>query len=374
MVVQRHEFADLDPRVIQNNAKHLEVINITNPACEDDKYAKHIYQVKIVDDTGYLFEMENVTLMEVINSEKPIVYELQANYVLTQSESPKFTKEVHFNLFPKLNCYNQESEKLIQFIKESKEILVPPPDEPINQDLFKMSSHMFSESGEDMFLDQIIFKESVKNGFFIEAGATDFLFNSNTLHYEMTHDWRGLLVEVIPQFVEFGLRVRRSVWSVPYCLALINKPHLANISSPFSDSMRGVVPHSGDEAFETQCFPLYSLLRAVDNPTVNLFILDIEGAEFEVLKTIPWQSVDIEVMMIELEHAGKVFPGSREDVLDYLDENNYEHIGTMNKDDYFIRKDILGKKYSIDRKHIQSDFPEFKLSQTFEKSGHETQP
>ena len=47
--------------------------------------------------------------------------------------------------------------------------------------------------------------------------------------------------------------------------------------------------------FQIQCFPLYSLLLAVGNPTVNLFILDIEGAEYLVLKNIPWDKVDIEV-------------------------------------------------------------------------------
>ena len=31
-----------------------------------------------------------------------------------------------------------------------------------------------------------------------------------------------------------------------------------------------------------QFIPLYSLLLSVGNPTVNLFVLDIEGAEFEV--------------------------------------------------------------------------------------------
>jgi hypothetical protein len=44
-----------------------------------------------------------------------------------------------------------------------------------------------------------------------------------------------------------------------------------------------------------QCFPLYSLLLALGNPTVNLFILDIEGTEYLILKTIPWDKVDIEV-------------------------------------------------------------------------------
>jgi hypothetical protein len=48
---------------------------------------------------------------------------------------------------------------------------------------------------------------------------------------------------------------------------------------------------------QIQCFPLYSLLLALGNPTVNLFILDVEGAEYMVLKNIPWHKVDIEVSL-----------------------------------------------------------------------------
>ena len=43
-----------------------------------------------------------------------------------------------------------------------------------------------------------------------------------------------------------------------------------------------------------QCFPLYSLLTAAAGAdiTVNYLSLDIEGAEFLVLQTIPWDKVD----------------------------------------------------------------------------------
>jgi hypothetical protein len=56
-----------------------------------------------------------------------------------------------------------------------------------------------------------------------------------------------------------------------------------------------------------QCFPLYSLLLALGNPTVNLFILDIEGTEYLILKTIPWDKVDIEVSSL----SSGPFPGTR---------------------------------------------------------------
>lgn len=34
--------------------------------------------------------------------------------------------------------------------------------------------------------------------------------------------------------------------------------------------------------FQMQCFPLYSMLLAVGNPTVDYMSLDIEGAEYGV--------------------------------------------------------------------------------------------
>ena len=38
---------------------------------------------------------------------------------------------------------------------------------------------------------------------------------------------------------------------------------------------------------------------------VDLLSLDIEGAELAVLKTVPWHSVDIELVMIEINHSDK---------------------------------------------------------------------
>ena len=40
---------------------------------------------------------------------------------------------------------------------------------------------------------------------------------------------------------------------------------------------------------------LLSLLLALNKPKVNYFSLDIEGAELQVLQSVPWHLVDIEV-------------------------------------------------------------------------------
>ncbi len=44
-----------------------------------------------------------------------------------------------------------------------------------------------------------------------------------------------------------------------------------------------------------QCFPVYSILLAVNRTAVDYFSLDIEGHELLVLQTIPFSKVDIKV-------------------------------------------------------------------------------
>ena len=43
---------------------------------------------------------------------------------------------------------------------------------------------------------------------------------------------------------------------------------------------------------DVDCLPLFTLLAALDFPTVDFFSLDVEGAELGILQTIPWHQVN----------------------------------------------------------------------------------
>ena len=51
----------------------------------------------------------------------------------------------------------------------------------------------------------------------------------------------------------------------------------------------------GQSQSKALCLPFYAILLAMGNPTVDYFSLDVEGAELPILKTIPWDKVDIKV-------------------------------------------------------------------------------
>ena len=74
-----------------------------------------------------------------------------------------------------------------------------------------------------------------------------------------------------------------------------------------SPNLSGVVDENGKSArmvgkfksskvktiVDVNCLPLFTLLAALDFPTVDFFSLDVEGAELGILQTIPWNQVNI---------------------------------------------------------------------------------
>ena len=66
-----------------------------------------------------------------------------------------------------------------------------------------------------------------------------------------------------------------------------------------------VSKEKGRKLYRVQCIPFYSLILAMGNPTIHYFSLDVEGAELAVLRTIPWQSMDIRTLSVEVAHSDK---------------------------------------------------------------------
>ena len=158
-----------------------------------------------------------------------------------------------------------------------------------------------------------------------------------------------MLVEPNPDFHYALLSKHRNAWILPHCLSTKTTPttvdffanlHVGGIIHEETASL----PHNrtSDQLLSrnirVQCFPLYSVLKAIGNPKVDYFSLDIEGPEYQVLKTIPWNDVNIKVLGIETEHAGLVYEGSEEDIISYLRSVGYQTKKKVGHDLFFIKK------------------------------------
>ena len=113
--------------------------------------------------------------------------------------------QIHWNL----NGLEQNDPILIQKFKN--DILIPPNR---HQTLSLKDPPEDNEGGQYGQVSRIekilgLSKSNPKSGFFIEAGAADGEWFSNTLYFERHHNWTGLLVEPNPDLLSELVKTHR---------------------------------------------------------------------------------------------------------------------------------------------------------------------
>ncbi|XP_068221071.1 uncharacterized protein [Palaemon carinicauda] len=156
-------------------------------------------------------------------------------------------------------------------------------------------------------------------GFFLEAGALDGEFISNTLHLERELGWTGLLIEADPVLYAALPDKHRRSWSSQSCISPNSYAEVRTFESyrpknqtDFANellirstgNLEGVMaPAAGrmglKATYSVQCFPLLSYLLTLNKRDVQYISLDVEGAEADILLTLPWDRVNITVWTIE---------------------------------------------------------------------------
>ena len=192
-----------------------------------------------------------------------------------------------------------------------------------------------------------------RNGFFIECGAADGKTFSNSLFFELSRNWTGLLIEANPKLYSKLTALKRRSYSINAALCLSNKTerlafHLMRFTSAIARTVskehvefaKKFPGEYSDEIVNVQCFTLYSLLLAINQTTIDYFSLDVEGPELEVLKTFPFDKINIRVIDIEwsnVNNKGK----SREklnNLRDFFARIDYSEVRMLNGQDVVFKK------------------------------------
>jgi len=154
--------------------------------------------------------------------------------------------------------------------------------------------------------------------FFLEMGALDGVTSSNTLMFEQCLGWNGVLIEADP-FNFKKLRKNRP------CAVTLGEGACSVEDGPtirmggadgtaFDVDVRGDGTNgdSGDTNnatfHEVPCRPLGAILEENGVHRINFFSLDVEGAELKVLRTIDWDKIKIDVLMVETDMLLTVGP------------------------------------------------------------------
>lgn len=202
----------------------------------------------------------------------------------------------------------------------------------------------FSE--DEMLLEHFFFDRT--GGTFIEMGGLDGLRYSNTYFFEAQRDWRGLMVEGSPTEAAklFRNRPKAITVNAMICgekrdLHWLDNPDGGAVSGAFELIEPNILKRHYDAAKLEElvanapivpCIPLGTLLSKFSIQHVDLFSLDVEGAELSVLKTIDFSKFSASVLMLEVEGRGLQ---TAPPVL-YMREQGYFDYGYVNKNYIFL--------------------------------------
>ena len=167
-----------------------------------------------------------------------------------------------------------------------------------------------------------------KNGFYIECGANDGVDQSNTWHFEKFKNWHGILIEAHPEmFRELKKnRDKKNIVVNKFLVSINYKSQTVNISnndliSKFSTTNEG--------SSLSAPITLTEVLKKTNVPKlIDLFSLDVEGYEFEVLEGIDFENYKFKYFLIETNNFDKLNS--------YLIAKKYKFIDKLSNHDYLF--------------------------------------
>ncbi|TRY76846.1 hypothetical protein TCAL_06874 [Tigriopus californicus] len=189
------------------------------------------------------------------------------------------------------------------------------------------------------------------NGFFIECGALDGETRSNTLSLERDLQWTGILIEGDPKSIPKILSKGRKSYVVPHCLATKNITMKVSYGSYFN--LGRIVDESpgkkDKEVVDVMCLPLFAILNALKVPQVDYFSLDVEGNELDVLKTIPWDEVNILALSVEFTHIGESHTtGTKSELQSFMESKGYRIVSKVTNGHQLANDFIFAKNGLFD--------------------------
>jgi FkbM family methyltransferase len=166
------------------------------------------------------------------------------------------------------------------------------------------------------------------NGFFIECGANDGVDQSNTWYFEKFKNWHGILIEGHPETYK-ELKKNRSKKNILINKFLVSKNYTSKTINISNNDLLSKISTSKGESVSTQAMTLTEILKKNNSPKlIDLFSLDVEGYEFEVLKGIDFNSYKFKYFLIETNNFDKLNK--------YLIAKEYKFTDKFSNNDYLF--------------------------------------
>jgi len=195
---------------------------------------------------------------------------------------------------------------------------VARPCEPVSMEQLLAEDMLRSQDDEDRCM--LTFFNGMCGGRYMEMGALDGVKYSNTYAFYKSPalNWRGVMVELIPENYEKLIRNRPDEWANVHG-AVCDEPTTLHYYAGNSNAVGGIWEFASKEHRERyfpnvnlkdtmpiHCTPLQNILDIVNNDEAgteklyfDYFSLDIEGAEMSALQGIDWERTGFGIFIVE---------------------------------------------------------------------------
>lgn len=202
-----------------------------------------------------------------------------------------------------------------------------------------------AELGQDVLVLAVTGEK--QQGYFVEFGAMDGVFASNTVVLEQHYSWRGIVAEPARRFHRALTQNRRC--SIDYrAVTGSSGSQLEFKEVPDAPGLSTLVQHinsdghsqrrnnSGGDVYTVETVSLNDLLAQHNAPQyIDYISVDTEGAEVSVLEAFDWSRHQVRVWTIEHNHQTK----ARDRVLEIMTQQGYTRMLTdMSRyDDWYVK-------------------------------------
>jgi len=195
-------------------------------------------------------------------------------------------------------------------------------------------SNFTSQYGQDEYLERDVFK-GFKNGFFVDVGANDGVSLNSTKYFQETNGWTGINIEPLSDAYSKLTVNRPNDININCAVYSTEGPQDFRCNTGFIEMLSGLVctydprhlerlhnenTEFGDstQIITVQTQRLETIFDQNNVTHIHYLNIDVEGGEFDVIKSINFDKVFIDV--IEFSNN---FDDVSAPIIEYLTSKNY---------------------------------------------------
>jgi len=180
---------------------------------------------------------------------------------------------------------------------------------------------------EDQLIYEMFFASRTQPGVFLEIGGYDGLGESNSIFFERCLGWHGMLVEANPLAFDLLVKNRPSAHNLLMAPSCLSSEHPVRILA-YGSTNAAITDYASKGSNLVHCGPLGPQLLRINMTRINFFSLDVENHELDVLRTIDFTQIHIDVIMVESQNANNRGGNSRANVKirEYMAARGYRAI------------------------------------------------